>query len=359
MREELAERRRRLTDQLADLKCDSILISALPNIRYLSGFTGSNAALLLTGGSALLFTDPRYTIQAGAESDCRVRIVGGPLFPEVAKVIARLKLRRTGFERGRLVHGSYLEWVAGLPLGSRAVPLGPLTEQLRTVKSEGEQALIRESVQLNSRAFERTVSKLKASATENDIAAELEYQMRRLGAEKPAFETIVATGPRSALPHAQPSGQRLFQDRLLLIDMGAVLAGYCSDMTRMLHLGKPAPKARQLYKAVLEAQLAALDRLREGVTANAVDSAARKILRAHGFDKQFVHSTGHGLGLEIHETPRIGKRDKSRLKAGMVITIEPGAYVEGFGGVRIEDTVLVTTNGYEVLTRTPKDLVTF
>jgi Xaa-Pro aminopeptidase len=186
--------------------------------------------------------------------------------------------------------------------------------------------------------------------------------MRRLGAEKPAFETIVAAGAKSALPHAEPGAHRIAArnggaSRLLLVDMGAVVRGYASDMTRMLHVGNPAAKARRLYKAVLEAQLAAISAVREGTTAAAVDRTARTVLKRQGMDKLFVHSTGHGLGLEIHEPPRLGRTDKTPLKAGMVVTIEPGAYMAGYGGVRIEDTVLVTKNGCEVLTPTNRDLL--
>jgi Xaa-Pro aminopeptidase len=191
---------------------------------------------------------------------------------------------------------------------------------------------------------------------EQDLAAELEYRMRRLGAEKPSFETIVACGARSALPHAQPTAERLASGQLVVVDMGAVQDGYCSDMTRMLFLGSPGAKVKRTYRAVLEAQLAGIDAVRAGVPAGRVDAAARKVLKGYGLDRAFVHSTGHGLGLEIHEPPRIGKKDKTRLEAGMAITIEPGVYLEGFGGIRIEDTVVVTPTGCEILTPTPKDL---
>jgi Xaa-Pro aminopeptidase len=180
--------------------------------------------------------------------------------------------------------------------------------------------------------------------------------MRRLGAEKPSFETIVASGARSALPHAHPTGARLKLGQLLLIDMGAFVDGYASDMTRMLFLGRPGARVKRLYRAVLEAQLAAIDAVRPGVTTSHVDRQARHVLKKFGLDRAFVHSTGHGLGLEIHELPRIGRKDKTLLAAGMAITIEPGAYLEGFGGVRIEDTVVVTAGGCEVLTPTSKEL---
>jgi Xaa-Pro aminopeptidase len=224
------------------------------------------------------------------------------------------------------------------------------------VKSPAEIEQIRQSVLTNSRAFEKTLKRLKPSMTENDVAAEVELQMRRHGAEGVAFESIVAAGPRSALPHARPTAEPIGTNRILLFDVGALQAGYCSDMTRVVHLGKTGSRARKLYNAVLEAQLAAIDAVRPGVTTGSVDTAARSVLRKHGLEKAFVHSTGHGLGLEIHEAPRIGRKDETRLQAGMAITIEPGAYIEGFGGVRIEDTVVVTPGGCEVLTPTTKEL---
>jgi Xaa-Pro aminopeptidase len=180
--------------------------------------------------------------------------------------------------------------------------------------------------------------------------------MRRLGAEKPSFETIVAAGVRSALPHAQPTAARFEKGELIVVDMGALQEGYCSDMTRMLFVGTPGVKVKRTYRAVLEAQLAGIDAVRAGVRTAAVDAATRKVLKGYGLDRAFIHSTGHGLGLEIHEPPRLGKRDKGRLQAGMAITIEPGVYIEGFGGIRIEDTVLVTEKGCEILTPTSKEL---
>jgi Xaa-Pro aminopeptidase len=354
---ELPGRRKRLLERLPELNAEVLLVGSPSNIRYLSGFTGSNALLLVAAGETTLFTDPRYTIQSREEADCRVSIVKGPLYEGASKLISRRKWRTIGVEQGRITYAAYIELGKHFPMNASVVPVPPVVEQLRMIKSESELASIRRSVITNSTAFDKVVSRLKATSTENDVAAELEYQMRRLGAEKAAFETIVAAGERSALPHAQPTCERIRKNRLLLIDMGAVQAGYCSDMTRMLHLGQPGAKARKLHKAVLEAQLAAINAVRENTTATAVDRAARQVLKTHGFNELFVHSTGHGLGLEIHEPPRVGKRDKTPLKAGMVITIEPGAYMEGFGGVRIEDTVVVTKTGCEVLTPTRKELL--
>ena len=340
------------------LKIDALLVSGLPNIRYLSGFTGSNALLLVTPGSQTLFTDPRYTIQASGECNCAVRTVKGrALHVAAAELIGRKRLKKVGFEKARLVYEGYELLKEHLPLGVSLKPVGGVIERLRMIKSEAEIAGIRRSVLTNSKAFERTLKKIKPGVSESGLAAELEYQMRLLGAEKPAFETIVAAGPHSALPHASPSGRVAREDEPLLIDMGAFQNGYASDMTRTLFLGNPDAKMRSMYDAVLEAQLAAIAAVRPGVTAQQVDRVARQVLKSHGLQKEFVHSTGHGLGLEIHEAPRLGKNDKTRLEAGMVITIEPGAYVEGVGGVRIEDTVLVTNTGCEALTPTSKEIM--
>jgi Xaa-Pro aminopeptidase len=235
-------------------------------------------------------------------------------------------------------------------------PANGWIEQLRMVKSAAEIDRIRRSVETNSRAFELTVKRVRPGMKEQDLAAELEYRMRRLGAEKPSFETIVACGLRSALPHAQPTAAPLKRGELVVVDMGAIENGYCSDMTRMLFLGAPTMKVKRTYRAVLEAQLAAIDAVRPGATCSRVDAAARNVLKVCGLDRAFIHSTGHGLGLEIHEPPRIGKRDKTRLQPGMAITIEPGVYLEDFGGIRIEDTVVVTEKGCEILTPTDKRL---
>jgi len=345
-----------------DLEVDCMLISGLPNVRYLSGFTGSNGLLLLsddTHDAPILFTDSRYQIQAAQETkgEAKVHLVRScPLSHAAAKVLAKKRYRKIGFEKGRMTYQQYLELKEKLPLNAELVPTGGVVDKLRMVKTPAEIDRIRRSVLTNSKAFESAKKAFKHGVTENQAAAQIDFQMRRYGAERTAFETIVAFGNRSALPHARPTANRLAKDELVLIDMGACQDGYASDMTRVLFLEKPTPKIASLYRAVLEAQLAAIDAVREGVKAHQVDQAARKVLAGHGLDKHFVHSTGHGLGLEIHEAPRLGKKDKTRLERGMVITIEPGAYIEGLGGVRIEDTILVTKNGCEVLTPTSKEL---
>lgn len=339
------------------LKIDALLVSALPNIRYLTGFTGSNALLVLAPDWRLLFTDPRYTVQASQETNLPVRTAKGQLLETVAAVISRKRLKNIGFEKSRIPFETWAALKEALPLGTALVPVGPEVERLRMIKSADETHRIRQSVRTNSEAFDAAIRRIRPGISENDIAAEIEYQMRRRGAEKPAFDTIVAAGVRTALPHAQPTGNKLGNNELLLIDMGATRNGYASDMTRMLFLGKPDKRVLRQYDAVLRAQLAAVAAVRPGALASAVDAQARRILKAEGLEKAFVHSTGHGLGLEIHEPPRLGKKDKTRLEAGMTVTIEPGVYIEGSGGIRIEDTVLVTNTGCEVLTPTSKELI--
>ncbi len=350
-----ALRREKLLPALKPARTNAFLTTALPNVRYLTGFTGSNAALLLSDERALLFTDPRYRTQASRESDCEIRIAKGPLSREIAIAVQRLGLKSIAFERNRIgfeEHQSLTEALAGV----RLKPLTGAVEALRMVKSADEIAAIRNSVQLNSRALDQALSHFKPSMTEVDLAAEIEYRMRRLGADGTAFDTIVASGERTALPHAHPVARRIQSDQLLLIDMGANVAGYASDMTRTFGLGKLDTKIRRMYGAVLESQLAAVAAVKPGVSCAQVDRAARNVLRSYGLEKLFVHSTGHGIGLEIHERPRVGRKEAIKLEPGMAITIEPGVYQEGIGGIRIEDTVVVTTTGCEILTPTSKDL---
>jgi Xaa-Pro aminopeptidase len=350
---EIEQRRRTLSARLTELKVDALLVSSPANVRYLSGYAGSNGILLITKAESHFFTDPRYAIEAAEQITCKVHVEKKPLLTGAIVVIKRKRLKKIGFETSWLRYEDYAKLKEALDL----YPIGRVIEEQRMVKSPAELDLIRRSVATNSEAYSKTIRRVHAGARELDIAAELDYQMRALGAEKAAFDTIVAAGPRTALPHAHPTAHRLGENELLLIDMGASQDGYASDMTRVAHSGTPPKKILRLYKAVLEAQLAGISAIKAGVTTGEVDAAARGVLKRHELDRAFVHSTGHGLGLEIHEPPRIARKDKTKLQAGMAITIEPGVYIDGLGGIRIEDTVLVTEHGCEVLTPTPKDFI--
>jgi Xaa-Pro aminopeptidase len=337
---------------LAANAVDAFLISNLRNVRYLTGFTGSNALLLVLPAEAVFFTDPRYRLQTAAQVRERAVIAKGTLFQAAASLAARKKVRRIAVEQTTMTlsEAELLRDKFEIRAASGVI------ETMRMVKSPEEIALIRKAVDLNSRAFEQGLKKARPGMHEYELAAEIDYRMRRLGADGTAFETIVAAGERSAFPHARPTAARLEAGKPVLIDMGSALDGYTSDMTRMAHFGKPPARFREAYKRVLEAQLAAIAAVRPGRSGAQVDKAARDVLDAAGLGEAFVHSTGHGLGLDIHEDPRIGKKGKVKLQSGMAITIEPGIYLEGWGGIRIEDTVVVTETGCEVLTPTTKEL---
>jgi len=353
---EFAARRSALRQRMAAERLDAFVVGVGPNVRYLTGFTGSNGVVVMLPGGAVFFTDPRYQIQAAQEVGFPVRVATGPLLLQVAALLRRVKSKRVGFEKSRMTVEAHQTLRDALPMRCELEPAGGWIERQRMLKSDREIDAIRRSVELNSRAFEQVAGRVRPGMRESELAAELDYKVRRLGAEGPAFETIVAAGARTALPHARPTAAKLPARGFVLVDMGAMLDGYASDMTRMLFLGRPDTRAKRAYRAVLEAQLAAIDAVRAGVQAQAVDGAARRVLARHGFERAFVHSTGHGLGLEIHEPPRIGKKEKTPLQKGMAVTIEPGVYLEGFGGVRIEDTVIVTDSGCDVLTPALKEL---
>ncbi len=332
------------------------MISHLPNVRYLTGFTGSNGILFLSAPQAVLFTDPRYDLQAHEECDCRVRIERGSTWDAVWKYAAR-RSRSLALEAEHVSHAVWAQAAQRLGRGVKLKPLGGAVEGLRRVKEPEEVEAIESSAQLCAAAFAQAMRRLRPGVTENDAAAEIEFRMRRLGAEGPAFETIVAAGARAALPHARPGAAKIEPGQPVLVDMGASLGGYMSDMTRMVHMGAPPKEFVDWCNAVREAQQAALAAVRAGAPARRVDAAARKVLKAYGLDRYFTHSTGHGVGLEIHEGPRLGARSEDVLEAGMVVTVEPGVYLPGKTGIRIEDTVLVTGTGARILTPASKELM--
>jgi len=355
---EYPERRKRLAEEIASRKLDALVVSALCNIRYLCGFTGSNGLLLVRpDGWALLLTDPRYEIQARQEADCLVKITRKPLTRELATELGRRRLRRVGFEAGRLTYADYVSLKSVLRARIQLKPVSDAVESLRMLKSEAEVEAIRRSMAIAAAAFEKSTRAAREGVRESELAAELDYQMRLLGGEKAAFETIVLFGENTALPHGKPGPRALRPGELVLVDIGAQHEGYASDMTRMAVLGTPSERVKRLYEIVLDAQSAALERLRPGITGGMVDAAARRTLGRHGLAQYFVHSTGHGVGLEVHEIPRLGKGDRTRIRAGMVVTIEPGIYIEGWGGIRVEDTVVVTSNGCQALTPAGKELL--
>lgn len=243
--------------------------------------------------------------------------------------------------------------------GSRckAVATGGLVGSLRSRKDSSELTQMRKAAILASEVVESAIKLVRPGLSENELAAEIEYQMRKKGASGPAFQTIVASGPRAALPHARPTGKRLRKNELVVLDLGVILGHYCSDITRTVHVGRASARVREWYRAVQEAQMAAIEAAGNGVTCGEVDAAARRVLAGYNLDRHFIHSTGHGLGLEVHEDPRVAKGQERRLQAGNVITIEPGIYVEGAGGIRIEDDLAIHEKRTEILTRGSRELI--
>ncbi|HMD30180.1 MAG TPA: Xaa-Pro peptidase family protein, partial [Steroidobacteraceae bacterium] len=354
----------RLRLSFSGLHSDALLVTHLPNIRYLCGFTGSAAILLVEQSRATLYTDSRYTLQARQEvHDATTVIAPHGLLRALGEALkARRGAIRLAFAPAQLTvaQKDALQLAAGARLRWLAAP--DLIERLRAAKDAEELALMRQSARLISDVWTDAVRNVKPGISELAVAADIERSMKLQGASAPSFETIVASGPRSAWPHARPTPKLLRKNELVVLDQGAILRDYCSDMTRTVFLGRSSVgaragvrdtarnKVRSLYDAVLEAQEAAIAAIRPGVSAASVDAAARKVFKRLGLDRYFTHSTGHGLGLEIHEMPRLGRAEETLLESGMVVTVEPGVYIERMGGIRIEDEVLVTSRGAEFLT---------
>ena len=263
--------------------------------------------------------------------------------------------RRVGYEDTHLTCAQFRELKSEESGSVRFQPAGGMVEELRLRKDQSEIALIREAGRITARVFAEVLPQVRPGTREIDLEAEIEYRMRRQGAEGAAFASIVASGPRSALPHARASWKLLGKCELVILDLGAILGGYAADMTRTVYLGRPTARVKWLYSAVLAAQREAWEAIHDGCRASSVDEAARRVLGRRGLAKYFTHSTGHGVGLEVHEKPRLGRGEKTILKTGCVITVEPGIYLEGFGGIRIEDTVVVGETAAEILTPAPKD----
>jgi len=364
----LGARRRQAGAAAQAAGVDALLVTHLPDVRWLSGFTGSNAALALANrpqSRAVLFTDGRYTTQAKAEAaGVRVAISMKPAAVAACEWMAEAGVRRCGFDRTQTTVAALDGLRAAVPGRRRRgmfVALEPLVAKLREVKDAGEIEKMRAAAALGCRLFERMLGYMQPGMTEMAVAAELEHAARLGGAERMSFATIVASGERSALPHGHATSAKLPRRGFCTMDFGVVVDGYCSDMTRTVHFGRAREREREVYDAVLEAQQAGVAAVRAGAATHEVDEAARSVLRAAGLVEWFTHSTGHGVGLEIHEGPRLARRPADAvkppvetLKPGMVVTIEPGVYIPGSFGVRIEDTVVVTRAGCEILTPSTK-----
>ncbi len=352
--------RRRLDDVrrlLVARRLDALVVSHLPHMRYLCGFSGSNGLLIISRTRALFATDGRYAEQVKLEVDGpRVVVGAGPLIDLLAP---HLRFRRgtvIGFDPDQTSVATLSRFRSALHRSTfRAVP--GVLDPLVSVKDEEEIASIREAIAISERVWDEILPMIIPGVRESEIAARISYLHRLNGADGDGFEPIVASGPRGALPHARASERRIRRGELVTIDFGCRWQGYHSDITRTVAVGRPAPELRRLYRAVLDAQLASLLMVRAGVEARAVDAEARRVLRSHRLQQHFRHSLGHGLGLQIHEQPRLAPISNDILRDGQVVTVEPGVYVPGLGGVRIEDDVVVRPHGRDLLTSIPKELL--
>jgi Xaa-Pro aminopeptidase len=359
---DLAGRLPRLYAGLAELGCDGLLVTKLTNIRYLTGFTGSAGLLLVLADESLLVSDGRYRNQSAEQ----VKAAGVPVRIEIGRPAAQLEaIEKVASRLGRLgLESEDITWGAKQRLGSllgqstRLVSVPKAVESLRVVKDEGELARIERAADIADVALAQVKELLRDSPTEHDFAIALDYEMRRRGAESVAFDTIVGSGPNGALPHAEPSERRIEPGELVVVDFGATVDGYRSDMTRTLSVGEArSSELRDLLAAVIAAQRAGVLALRAGVKGGEVDAACRESLAASGLGDAFSHGTGHGVGLEIHEAPAVSQDSTDILDEGAVVTVEPGAYLYPAGGARIEDTLVVTSGGSRLLTKSTKDYV--
>ena len=351
------KRRDKLRKRIKKEGIDALLVTDYTNVTYLTGFTGDDSYLLLSAKDAIILSDPRYTQQL--EEECaglslEIRAPGTKMFDSVARVVQRAKVGRLGVEASSMTLDLYEQLRSKLP----DVELGStrgLVEELREIKDKEEIAATRGAIRIAERAFGVVRAALRDSQTEKEVCDAIEQQVRLFGGKTCSFPPIVAVGPRAALPHAAPTQRRIGEDGFVLIDWGARERLYVSDLTRMVVTAKIPPKLERIYGVVLKAQLAAIHLIRAGAVMHEVDAAARTVIAEAGFGKQFGHGLGHGIGLQIHESPRLAVNQNRPLKAGMIVTVEPGIYVPGFGGVRIEDDVLITKSGCEVLSHVPKE----
>ncbi|MGH9870731.1 MAG: M24 family metallopeptidase [Candidatus Polarisedimenticolia bacterium] len=336
---------------LDDAGLDALLVGHPANVRYLSGFDGSAGALLISGSGALLITDGRYAAQASLQAPAFEPFVTALPPSEAAIGLARPGAR-LGFESDHVAYGTWerMQRAAHDKGGCLLVPCRGLIEGLRSRKDSHEMALLEKAARIAADALASALSLVRPGVAERDVAEEVERRMKQAGAEGAAFPPIVASGPRAALPHGRASERRIEAGDLVVIDIGARFEGYHSDMTRTVCAGRPHQESEQIHAVVREAQRRAIDMVRPGVSARDVDAAAREVIAAAGFGDRFTHGTGHGVGLEVHEAPRLGPRSEDVLDAGMVITIEPGIYLSDRTGVRIEDMVAVTPSGSRTLT---------
>lgn len=354
-----AARRQKLWQLLKREGVEALLVTNPVNVSYLTGFTGEDSYFLASRQNSALLSDGRFTTQIAEECpdlDVMIRKPSEGLFGLVAEALRKRKITSLGIDGSHLSFNAYQQLIECCATTEVAV-VPPLVEELRLIKDSHEIAEIRLAIDQAERGFAALKSQVLTTQTEREAAFDLEHAMRRFGAKRASFEIIVAARDRSALPHARPTNLPLNTGDFFLIDWGSEApSGYKSDLTRVLITGKLTAKLEKIYRVVLNAQIQGIQAIRPGITGREVDKIARSVIEKAGYGKAFTHSLGHGIGLDIHEGPRVSPSSETVLKAGMVVTVEPGIYLPGWGGIRIEDDILVTPDGYEILTSVPKDL---
>ncbi len=335
---------------------EAVLITRRVNYMYMSGFTGTSAILYISYNSAVLITDFRYVEQAAVQApDFEIVRYSGSVFEELNKLLKIDKIRKLSFEDSDLTYSQYTEYAGKLK--AEFIPLGRMVEELRRVKDRTEIELIRNSVAIADGVFTHILGYIKPGLTEIEIAAEMEHHMRRLGAEGPSFETIIASGRRASMPHGVASDKKVEAGDVITMDFGAIYKGYCSDMTRTIFVGKPDSEMEKIYNIVLEANLKGLEAVASDRSGMEIDAVARGFINEAGYGDYFGHGLGHGVGLEIHEDPTLSMRGDMILKDGMIVTVEPGIYMPDLGGVRIEDMVVVDGMKAQVLTTSTNEMI--
>ncbi|MFU1794713.1 M24 family metallopeptidase [Paenibacillus azoreducens] len=345
----------KLREAMQQKNVEALFVTSAINRRYLTGFTGSSGYVLITMNDAYLLTDFRYMTQATQQAkDFQVVEHVQGVSAAVKELLASAKIDKLAFEQDDVSFAAYSTYAEQLkPIG--LVPVSGLVEQLRMFKDAEELKIMQRAADLADETFKHLLGFVKTGMTEREVDLEMEFFMRRHGATSSSFDTIVASGERSAMPHGVASERVIAGNELITFDFGALLDGYCSDLTRTIAVGKPDPKLKEIYDIVLEAQLHALEHIKPGMTGREADALARDIIAKYGYGDQFGHSTGHGLGMEVHENPRLSKVSDDILKPGMVVTVEPGIYLSGLGGVRIEDDIVITETGITILTHSSKE----
>ncbi|MCM3597159.1 Xaa-Pro peptidase family protein [Metabacillus idriensis] len=347
----------KMRNRLKELDVDGILITSSYNRRYMTGFTGSSGVAVITDSHAVFITDFRYTEQAAKQIE-GFEIVQhkGPILEEVAAQAAKMSIKRLGFEQDDLSFASYTAYKDELK-EIEFVPVSGAVEKLRLIKSAAEIKILKEAAEIADAAFKHILTVIRPGMKEIEVANELEFFMRKQGAVSSSFDIIAASGYRSALPHGVASEKEIEKGDFLTLDFGAYYKGYCSDITRTIAVGDPSDELKKIYSIVLEAQLRGMNGIKAGMTGKEADALTRDYISENGYGEYFGHSTGHGLGMEVHEGPSLSVKSETVLEPGMIVTVEPGIYIPKLGGVRIEDDTVVKEDGNESLTHSPKELI--